>query len=175
MAKLACKCGAVLRDDDPVNSGHLFRYGDYDIELDSSVLIARSYDVWGCPICGRLWIFWDHGVGVYPTEYVRYKPNADETSRLIQAKLDVILTRSLDPTVDWVDERGTTYVAIGNLAGRYFEQEWPHLQARLHDYLATADVVAVDVTGLAPRQRERVRAFVANLGLAVVVVGGSYR
>lgn len=175
MAKLACKCGNVLRDDDPYFSYLLFRRHDYNVELDSAVLRGRAYEVWGCPVCGRLWIFWDHGIGVYATEYVRHRPSADDTAQLIQAKLDVILTRSLDPTVDWVDERGTTYVAVGNFDARHFEQEWPHLEARIRDHLARVNVVAVDVTGFAPQQRDRVRTFVASLGPAVVVVGGSYR
>lgn len=44
MAKIRCKCGAILRDDDPHDR---------------------------CQPCGRLWIFWDdYGE---PSEYVEVR------------------------------------------------------------------------------------------------------
>jgi hypothetical protein len=70
MAKLRCKCGTQLRDDDPEHSGLLFSNDDYDHAEDVCLLRGRATEVWGCPECGRLWIFWEK-MSRYPTEYVR--------------------------------------------------------------------------------------------------------
>jgi hypothetical protein len=59
MAKMRCRCGAVLRDDDPANSFLLFRDADYDVDLDSVELVGRGRPVSLCPTCGRLWVFWN--------------------------------------------------------------------------------------------------------------------
>ena len=61
---------------------------------------------------------------------------------------------------------------VGNFHARYFDQEWLHLQARIRDHLTAVDVVAVDVSGFGPKQRDQVRNFVASLNSAVVLVGG---
>ncbi len=170
MAKIPCRCGNILRDDDPTFSGRLLRNRNCDVELDSVALVGRSYEVWGCPICDRLWIFWER-LGGKATEYVRHRPSAEESARRIEAERDVILTPSRDPAVDWVDERGATYVVIGNFPDKYFDQEWPHLQTRIREHLTTADVVAVDVSAFTPQQIAEVRQFIAPLDPAVLLVG----
>ncbi len=170
MAKIPCRCGNILRDDNPTFSGRLFRNHDYDVSLDSAVLYGRSYEVWGCPICDRLWIFWERAGGK-ATEYVRHRPSAEETARRIETERDTTLTPSRNPAVDWVDERGATYIVAGNFPDTYFEQAWPHLQTRIRDHLTTADMVVVDVTNFTPQQTDQVRQFIAPLGPRVLLVG----
>jgi len=59
MAKMRCKCGAQLRDDDTTDGLLLFSRRDYDVDVDSATLVGRAAQVWRCPACRRLWIFWD--------------------------------------------------------------------------------------------------------------------
>jgi uncharacterized protein with PIN domain len=65
---MRCRCGNVLRDDDPENSFMAFAKIEYNVEIDSAELIGRAKDLWRCPACGRLWVFWD---GFNATEYVQ--------------------------------------------------------------------------------------------------------
>jgi hypothetical protein len=69
MATIRCKCGTVIRDDDPDMDYLLMTRGEFDIDLDSGLLRGRARDVWRCPTCERLWVFWDNGG--QPTEYLR--------------------------------------------------------------------------------------------------------
>jgi len=68
MATIRCKCGTILRDDDPDNSYLLFAKKEFDVDIESVELLGRARDAWNCWTCGRLWIFWDP-LG-NPTEYV---------------------------------------------------------------------------------------------------------
>lgn len=68
MATIRCKCGTILRDDDPEEGLLMFTRRDFDIDLDSGVLRGRARDAWRCWTCGRLWVFWEPTGD--PTEYV---------------------------------------------------------------------------------------------------------
>ena len=70
MATLRCKCGTVLRDDDPDFGMLLFSQRDFDVDMEAVVLRGRAKEVWQCRTCERLWIFWDV-MGAIPTEYVK--------------------------------------------------------------------------------------------------------
>lgn len=60
MAKMRCKCGNILRDDDPENSMVLLPYKEFDaVDVDGAALFGRGIDVWRCALCNRLWVFWD--------------------------------------------------------------------------------------------------------------------
>jgi hypothetical protein len=69
MAKMACKCGTVLRDDDPDKSLLLLSRREFDVERTSETLFGRAIDVLQCGTCGRLWVFWDEAAEA--VEYVR--------------------------------------------------------------------------------------------------------
>jgi hypothetical protein len=69
LATIRCRCGALLRDDDPDEAYVLFSQRAYDVGLDSALLRGRASDVLQCRTCGRLWVFWDK-TGE-PTEYVQ--------------------------------------------------------------------------------------------------------
>lgn len=69
MATMRCRCGTVLRDDDPALNHLLFSRGEFDVDQDSVMLLGRGREVWRCPVCGRLWVFWEPGGD--PTEYLR--------------------------------------------------------------------------------------------------------
>lgn len=90
MAKLLCRCGTILRDDDPdesyvMNSWRQFDAVDEEVESTdnpdvtaSSLLFGTGVPVRRCPVCGRLWVFW--GKDGFATEYVpqaQDKPHAD--------------------------------------------------------------------------------------------------
>lgn len=59
MATLRCKCGTVLRDDNPDDGLLLLTRREFDVDVESVGLRGRARDVWKCWTCGRLWIFWD--------------------------------------------------------------------------------------------------------------------
>jgi hypothetical protein len=59
VAKLLCKCGTVLRDDDPEYGLLLFKRREFDVDVDSILLLGRAREVWRCRTCGRLWVFWE--------------------------------------------------------------------------------------------------------------------
>jgi hypothetical protein len=69
MATFRCKCNTLLRDDDPDFGKYLFSRRDYDVDVESAELLGRAREVWECPVCGRLWVFWQTGTA-HPTEYV---------------------------------------------------------------------------------------------------------
>ena len=68
MATMRCKCGTVLRDDDPSFSYLALSRREFDVEEESTGLLGRATEVWRCPVCDRLWIFWTRADD--PTEYV---------------------------------------------------------------------------------------------------------
>src|SRR5262249_49320568 len=51
-----------------------------------------------------------------------------ETAIRIQQERGVVLQRSADPGVDWVDAKNNTYDAVGNFSSKYFDRQWPNLQ-----------------------------------------------
>ncbi|WP_158679240.1 hypothetical protein [Streptomyces sp. Tu 6176] len=72
MAKTACKCGNLIRDDDPDFSLILLPYREFDdVEADAGMLLGRGIDGLRCSVCGRLWVFWDEGGN--PVEYVEVR------------------------------------------------------------------------------------------------------
>jgi hypothetical protein len=70
MATMRCKCGTVLRDDNPDSDYLLLSNREFDIDVDSGVLRGSARNVWRCWTCERLWIFWDPRGE--PTEYLRF-------------------------------------------------------------------------------------------------------
>ena len=71
MAKIKCKCGAILRDDDPHDSLFILTSEDFDVETPAVDLFGKAALVIRCKTCGRLWIYWDeHGE---PSEYVEFR------------------------------------------------------------------------------------------------------
>ena len=103
----------------------------------------------------------------------RYRPAEMETAHRVQHRDRVKLTRSEDPTVDWVDELGRTYDAVGSgLPTAHFDRQWQQLRKRITDHVDKADFVPVDVASLSPSQQATVKAFVDSLGNDNVYVVG---
>lgn len=72
MAKMACRCGNLIRDDDPDFSLILLPYREFDdAEADSGMLLGRGTDARRCNVCGRLWVFWEEGGNA--VEYVEVR------------------------------------------------------------------------------------------------------
>jgi hypothetical protein len=71
MATMRCKCGTVLRDDDPDLGYLMMSRREFDVDVESIVLRGRAIDVWRCPTCARLWVFWEP-LGA-ATEYVPWE------------------------------------------------------------------------------------------------------
>jgi uncharacterized protein YukE len=88
-----------------------------------------------------------------------------ETAQRVERALGIELKRSPDPNVDWVDDAGRTYDAVGNFDARYFEPQWPNLQTRIVDHLAKADTVPIDVSRFTPEQVAKVQKFIDDNGL----------
>jgi hypothetical protein len=93
----------------------------------------------------------DRGLGMDPATG-QFRQSEYETAQRIQAEKDVKLERSSDPSVDWVDNDGHTYDAVGGFKSRYFDQQWSNLQVRILDHMSKADFVPVDVR-VSPRVR----------------------
>lgn len=68
MAKMQCKCGTILQDDDLDKSLLLLLRREFDVELAGEALFGRAIDVLQCGTCGRLWVFWDEAAEA--TEYI---------------------------------------------------------------------------------------------------------
>jgi hypothetical protein len=94
-----------------------------------------------------------------------------ETAVRVENDLGIKLERYPGPEADWVDANGLTYDAVGNFDGKYFDQEWSHLQQRMLDHLAKADYVPVDVSKFTPAQVAQVQQFIESLGPRVFLVG----
>jgi hypothetical protein len=101
-----------------------------------------------------------------------FRQSEYDTAVRVQEERGVTLRRSHDPSVDWVDEAGNTYDAVGNFPSRYFDQQWRNLQTRILDHMAKADYEPVDVSQFTPEQVALVRTFVQDLGPRVFLVGG---
>ncbi len=82
----------------------------------------------------------------------KFRQGEYETAIRIQQERGVMLQRSADPGVDWVDTEHNTYDAVGNFSSKYFDKEWPNLQTRILDHMAKADFVPVDVAGFTEAQ-----------------------
>jgi len=100
-----------------------------------------------------------------------FRQSEYETALRIEEARGVTLTRSADPSIDWVDQYGNTYDAVGNFSSKYFDQQWPNLQARILDHMDKADFVPVDVSGFTPEQIAQVQQFIEPLGPSVFIVG----
>jgi hypothetical protein len=94
-----------------------------------------------------------------------------ETAIRIQQERGVVLQRSADPGVNWVDAENNTYDAVGNFRSKYFDRQWPNLQARILDHMAKADFVPVDVPGFTEAQIGQVQQLIDPLGPAGFMVG----
>lgn len=83
----------------------------------------------------------------------------------------MVLWRAAKKTgVDWFDQHGRTYDAVGGFPGQYFDKQWKQLRKRILDHLDKADFVPVDVSGFSDDQIRRVREFIAPLGPWVFLV-----
>ncbi|MEU9887498.1 hypothetical protein [Sphaerisporangium sp. NPDC051011] len=71
MAKMRCKCGNIIRDDDPDYSMILLPYREFDADVDGAMLLGRGVDVRRCRICNRFWVFWEEGSDA--TEYLEVR------------------------------------------------------------------------------------------------------
>ncbi len=92
------------------------------------------------------------------------------TAIRVQQERGVVLQRSPNPSLDWVDDAGKTYDAVGNFNAKFFDQQWPNLQTRILDHME-ADFVPVDVSGFTAEQIAKVQQFIAPLGPSVFIVG----
>jgi len=70
MAKFDCKCGAIIRDDDPAYSFYFLKNQDFDVDLSGVELFGRSKLAVCCKTCGRLWFWGEDGIFV---EYARFQ------------------------------------------------------------------------------------------------------
>jgi uncharacterized protein YukE len=105
-----------------------------------------------------------HDLGMDPATGTFRQAEA-ETAERIEEALGIELKRSTDPKVDWVDDSGKTYDAVGNFDGKHFDRQWPNLQSRIVDHLAKADVVPVDVSKFTPEQIAKVQRYIDDNGL----------
>jgi uncharacterized protein YukE len=114
----------------------------------------------------------DPALGEDPTTG-KFRPNEYQTAMRIELDRGVVLTRATGQSgVDWVDEDGTTYDAVGPVPERFFEQQWENLQERITGHINKSYFVPVDVAGLTPGQVATVQRFIAPLGPRVFLVGG---
>ncbi|WP_086850638.1 hypothetical protein [Amycolatopsis kentuckyensis] len=67
MAKIRCKCGTILRDDDPHDTFWLLSDEEFDVELSATLLFGRALRVVRCKVCQRLWFWGDDEM----TEYLK--------------------------------------------------------------------------------------------------------
>jgi hypothetical protein len=70
---MRCKCGTVLRDDNPDLDYLMLSQREFDVGVDGAMLLRRARDVWSCWTCGRLWVFWE--AGGEPSEYLPVSDN----------------------------------------------------------------------------------------------------
>jgi hypothetical protein len=68
MAKMRCKCGTILRDDDPQDSFFLLSHEEFDLDVTSELLLGRAQLVVRCKVCQRLWFWGEDGE---MTEYLK--------------------------------------------------------------------------------------------------------
>jgi uncharacterized protein YukE len=102
----------------------------------------------------------------------KFRPTEYQTAMRIELERGVVLTRASEQSgVDWVDENGTTYDAVGNFKSEFFDQEWPSLQRRIIGHMAYSEYVPVDVSQFTPQQVAEVQRFIEPLGPRVFLVG----
>ncbi len=75
MAKMTCKCGALLSNSESPNDIQLRVYSDKEWDkilsddiIEFSKFPLPKYDVWKCPECKRIYVFED-GLNVYKRVY----------------------------------------------------------------------------------------------------------
>ncbi|WIY01852.1 hypothetical protein QRX60_48935 [Amycolatopsis mongoliensis] len=68
MAKMRCKCGTILRDDDPHDTFFILSDEEFDVELSGVLLFGRAQRVVRCKVCQRLWFWAENGE---LTEYLK--------------------------------------------------------------------------------------------------------
>jgi hypothetical protein len=75
--------------------------------------------------------------------------------------------------VDWVDQAGNTYDAVGNFSSRFFNLEWDsgRSQAAIDANIEKADFVPVDVSQFTPAQTALVQQYIQQFGPQVFLVG----
>ncbi|GIH05099.1 hypothetical protein Rhe02_31660 [Rhizocola hellebori] len=96
----------------------------------------------------------------------RYRAGEADTAVRVEEATGTTLSRSTDPSVDWVDNAtGKTYDAVGNFPQQHFDAQWPNLQTKIIDHLAKADYVPVDVSQWTPDQIAKVQKFITDNGL----------
>ena len=96
-----------------------------------------------------------------------------DTALRVQTREGVQLTRHTDASVDWVDEFGRTYDAVGSsLPSAHFDRQWDNVQDQIRRHAGKADFVPVDVARLTRPQQETVRQFVEGLNDPSVYVVG---
>jgi hypothetical protein len=101
----------------------------------------------------------------------KFRQSEYDTACRIQSERNVQLTRSDRPNVDWIDQNGKTWDAVGNYKSEHFNKQWPNLQYRIVQHMEKADFVPVDVSQFTPEQIDQVRKFIAPLGPRVFLVG----
>jgi hypothetical protein len=106
-----------------------------------------------------------HDLGMDPATG-KFRSAEAETAQRVEQELGIELKRSTDPAVDWVDDTGKTYDAVGNFDARHFDRQWPNLQTKIIDHLGKADVVPIDVSRFTPEQVAKIAQFVSDNGLA---------
>ena len=103
----------------------------------------------------------------------QFRQTEAETASRIENETGVRLQRSPDAKgPDWKGSDAKTYDAVGNFPGKYFDQQWPNLQARIADHLGKADYVPVDVSQFSPEQIAQVQQYIQQFGSRVFIVGG---
>jgi hypothetical protein len=118
----------------------------------------------------------DRSLGNDPAKGGKYQANEYDTAIRVQQERQITLERDPSGIADWRDvNTGTTYDALGNFDGRYFDAQWSRLQSRIIDHLQKAEFLPVDVSRFDPAQRALVTTFIKDNGLAprVFVVGGA--
>ncbi len=109
-------------------------------------------------------------LGTDPTG--QFRPGEAETARLLEEHHGIQLDRSPDPKVDWVDQAGKTYDAVGPFDGKHLQYQWDNFTRQIERHLEKADFVPVNVSQFTPEQIARMREFTAPLGSRVFIIGG---
>jgi uncharacterized protein YukE len=114
----------------------------------------------------------DPALGSDPAQGGSFSQSEYQTAMRIELERGVVLTRATEQSgVDWVDENGTTYDAVGNFPSRFFDQQWPNLQRRIMDHMIYSEYVPVDVSQFTAEQIAQVQRFIGPLGPQVFLVG----
>jgi hypothetical protein len=101
-----------------------------------------------------------------------FRPGEANTARLLEEHHGVQLDRSPHPKVDWVDQTGKTYDAVGPFDGKHLQYQWDNFTRQIERHPEKVDFVPVNVSQFTPEQIARVREFSAPLGSRVFIIGG---